>query len=162
MNDDYAIEARGLSKHFGDLKAVSALDLRVPRGQIYGFLGPNGSGKSTTIRMLCGLLTPTEGTATVLGTAIPGKAQALRPRIGYMTQKFSLFGDMTVLENLQFIAEIYSFPKADRAARIDELLGKYELVDQRRQLADTMSGGQKQRLALACAVLHHPELLLLD
>ena len=162
MINDYAIEAHGLSKHFGDLKAVSNLDLKVPRGQIYGFLGPNGSGKSTTIRMLCGLLTPTEGTANVLGTAIPGSARLLKPKIGYMTQKFSLFGDMTVAENLQFIAEIYSVPKADRRPRIDELLTKYDLVEQRRQLAGTMSGGQKQRLALACAVLHHPNLLLLD
>jgi len=162
MNSDYAIEARGLSKHFGTLKAVSELDLKVPRGQIYGFLGPNGSGKSTTIRMLCGLLTPTEGSATVLDTEIPGNARYLKPKIGYMTQKFSLFGDMTVFENLQFMAEIYSFPKAGRTGRIDELLEKYDLVDQRRQLAATMSGGQKQRLALACAVLHHPELLLLD
>ena len=162
MTSEYAIESRGLSKHFGDLKAVSELDLKVPRGQIYGFLGPNGSGKSTTIRMLCGLLTPTEGSATVLDTEIPGNARYLKPKIGYMTQKFSLFGDMTVFENLQFMAEIYSFPKASRTARIDELLEKYDLVDQRRQLAATMSGGQKQRLALACAVLHHPELLLLD
>ena len=158
----YAIEARGLSKHFGSLKAVSELDLQVPRGQIYGFLGPNGSGKSTTIRMLCGLLTPTEGSATVLGTHIPGPARKLRPRIGYMTQKFSLFGDMTVRENLQFIAEIYSVPKARRAPRIEELLERYDLTGQHRQMAGTMSGGQKQRLALACAVLHHPELLLLD
>ena len=162
MTPDFAIEARGLSKHFGSLKAVSNLDLSVPRGQIYGFLGPNGSGKSTTIRMLCGLLTPTEGTATVLGTEVPGSARDLKPRIGYMTQKFSLFGDMTVHENLQFIAEIYSIPRHERTARIEELLGKYDLVDQRKQLAGTMSGGQKQRLALACAVLHHPELLLLD
>ena len=162
MSGEFAIEARGLSKHFGELKAVSHLDLRVPRGQIYGFLGPNGSGKSTTIRMLCGLLTPTEGSATVLGTEVPGKARDLKPKIGYMTQKFSLFGDMTVHENLQFIAEIYSFPAAGRSARIQELLEKYDLVAQRRQLAGTMSGGQKQRLALACAVLHHPELLLLD
>ena len=162
MNGDYAIEARGLSKHFGDLKAVSDLDLRVPRGEIYGFLGPNGSGKSTTIRMLCGLLTPTHGSATVLGTEIPGPSGKLKPRIGYMTQKFSLFGDMTVLENLQFIAAIYSLPTGERTARIEELLDKYDLVDQRKQLAGTMSGGQKQRLALACAVLHRPELLLLD
>ncbi|MBT8082942.1 MAG: ABC transporter ATP-binding protein [Gammaproteobacteria bacterium] len=162
MGPDYAIEARGLSKHFGDIRAVHELDLSVPRGQIYGFLGPNGSGKSTTIRMLCGLLTPTEGDATVLGTPIPGSARRLKPRIGYMTQKFSLFGDLTVHENLQFIAEIYSVPKNEHGARIDELLEKYDLVAQRRQMAATMSGGQKQRLALACAVLHHPELLLLD
>jgi ABC-2 type transport system ATP-binding protein len=158
----FAIEARGLSKHFGDLKAVSELDLDVPRGQIYGFLGPNGSGKSTTIRMLCGLLTPTSGTADVLGTKIPGDANLLKPKIGYMTQKFSLFGDMSVRENLQFISEIYSYPRNDRKRRIDELLENYDLIPQRKQLAGTMSGGQKQRLALACAVLHHPELLLLD
>lgn len=162
MNGGFAIEARGLSKHFGDLRAVSALDLDVPRGQIYGFLGPNGSGKSTTIRMLCGLLTPTEGSATVLGIEIPGDSRLLKPKIGYMTQKFSLFGDLTVFENLQFIAEIYSYPAAQRMARIDELLEKYDLIDQRRQFAGTMSGGQKQRLALACAVLHRPDLLLLD
>ena len=162
MRSDFAIEARGLSKSFGDLEAVSALNLDVPRGQIYGFLGPNGSGKSTTIRMLCGLLTPSSGSAVVLGTEVPGDASELKPKIGYMTQKFSLFGDMTVRENLQFIAEVYSFPRKRRAARIDELLGKYDLVPQSTQLAGTMSGGQKQRLALACAVLHHPELLLLD
>ena len=162
MNPEFAIEARGLGKRFGSLEAVSRLNLEVPRGQIYGFLGPNGSGKSTTIRMLCGLLTPTEGTATVLGTEVPGDSRALKPRIGYMTQKFSLFGDMTVAENLQFIAEIYSYPLDERKARIQHLLDNYDLREQRTQLAATMSGGQKQRLALACAVLHHPELLLLD
>ena len=160
--NDLAIQARGLSKDFGDLRAVDSLDLDVPRGEIYGFLGPNGSGKSTTIRMLCGLLRPSEGSADVLGIHVPGSTHDLKPRIGYMTQKFSLFGDMTVQENLQFIAEIYSFPIRDRAARVAELMDKYDLVPQKRQLAGTMSGGQKQRLALACAVLHHPELLLLD
>lgn len=162
MPSEFAIEAWGLSKDFGKLRAVSSLDLTVPRGQIYGFLGPNGSGKSTTIRMLCGLLTPTTGSATVLDTKIPGDSKLLKPKIGYMTQKFSLFGDMTVFENLQFIAEIYSYPVADRRKRIDELLERYDLVEQHQQLAGTMSGGEKQRLALACAVLHHPELLLLD
>lgn len=162
MNREFAIEARGLTKRFGDLVAVNELDLDVPRGQIYGFLGPNGSGKSTTIRMLCGLLMPSGGSAVVLDTEIPGDARLLKPRIGYMTQKFSLFGDMTVLENLQFIAEIYSFPTRDRKSRIEELLDRYDLVAQKRQLAATMSGGQKQRLALACAVLHRPPLLLLD
>lgn len=162
MSSQFAIEARGLSKHFADLRAVSRLDLNVPRGQIYGFLGPNGSGKSTTIRMLCGLLTPTEGTAIVLGTKVPGDAKLLKPKIGYMTQKFSLFGDMTVRENLQFISEIYSYPAGRRKTRIDELLVNYDLIPQQKQLAGTMSGGQKQRLALACAVLHHPDLLLLD
>jgi ABC-2 type transport system ATP-binding protein len=161
-DDDLAIRARGLSKDFGSLRAVDKLDLDVPRAAIYGFLGPNGSGKSTTIRMLCGLLTPTEGTANVLGVEVSGRTSSLKPRIGYMTQKFSLFGDMTVLENMQFIAEIYSIPRERRAQRIDEVLEHYNLVDQRRQFADTLSGGQKQRLALGCAVLHKPELLLLD
>ena len=162
MNEQMAIRARGLSKQFGDLRAVDRLDLDVPRASIYGFLGPNGSGKSTTIRMLCGLLTPTEGSADVLGIEVPKNSKELKPNIGYMTQKFSLFGDMTVIENLQFIAEIYSYPKQKRVARIDELLEKYGLVAQRKQFAGTMSGGQKQRLALACAVLHKPDLLLLD
>ena len=162
MNGAVAIEARGLTKRFGDLVAVSQLDLDVPRGEIYGFLGPNGSGKSTTIRMLCGLLMPSDGKALVLDTEVPGDARRLKPRIGYMTQKFSLFGDMTVFENLQFIAEIYSYPRRERAARIRELLERYDLREQQKQLAGTMSGGEKQRLALACAVLHRPELLLLD
>ena len=162
MDSAYAIEARDLTKRFGTLEAVSHLDLDVPRGRIYGFLGPNGSGKSTTLRMLCGLLTPSEGSARVLDTTVPGDTRELKPRIGYMTQKFSLFSDMTTEENLQFISEIYSVPSRDRKPRIEELLEHYDLDAQRRQLAGTMSGGQKQRLALACAVLHRPELLLLD
>jgi ABC-2 type transport system ATP-binding protein len=158
----YAIQARGLTKRFGKLTAVNHLDLDVPRSQIYGFLGPNGSGKTTAIRMLCGLLTPTEGGATVLGLDVPGDAAPLKSRIGYMTQKFSLYGDLTVLENLKFIASIYAYPRGARRARIDDLMERYDLVSQRKQLAGTMSGGQKQRLALACAVLNKPELLLLD
>lgn len=157
-----AIEARGLSKQFGDLVAVDNIDLDVPKSRIYGFLGPNGSGKSTTIRLLCGLLTPSGGTATVLGLQVPGDAAELKPRIGYMTQRFSLYGDLTVYENLEFIADIYALSRQRRNARIDELLEQYDLVAQRRQFAGTMSGGQRQRLALACAVLHKPELLLLD
>lgn len=162
QTDGFAIRANGLSKRFGDLKAVSDLDLDVPRGKIYGFLGPNGSGKSTTIRMLCGLLTPSDGEAVVLGARIPGDTDDLKPRIGYMTQKFSLFTDLTVEENLGFISDIYSVPARERGPRIEALLDEYDLVERRRQLAGTMSGGQKQRLALAAAVLHRPELLLLD
>jgi len=162
VSGDIAIEAWQLSKRFGELQAVSDLDLAVPRGCIYGFLGPNGSGKSTTIRMLCGLLEPSGGRARVLDTELPGDAAPLRPRIGYMTQKFSLFDDLTVLENLQFIGEIYSQPVRRWRARIDELARAYSLRDQLPQLAGTLSGGQKQRLALAVAVLHRPELLLLD
>ena len=158
----HAITARGLTRRFGDLVAVSKLDLDVPRARIYGFLGPNGSGKSTTIRMLCGLLTPTSGRATVLGMDVAGNTERLKPRIGYMTQKFSLYSDLTVRENLEFVADIYSYPRSGRNARIAELLGNYDLEDQARQLAGTMSGGQRQRLALASAVLHRPELLLLD
>ncbi|MBT8101202.1 MAG: ABC transporter ATP-binding protein, partial [Gammaproteobacteria bacterium] len=146
MTDGIAIRARGLTKEFGQLRAVDHLDLDVPRASIYGFLGPNGSGKSTTIRMLCGLLTPTEGSANVLGIEVPGDSSRLKPNIGYMTQKFSLFGDMSVFENLQFIAEIYSYPKGARVERINELLQKYDLTGQRDQFAGTMSGGQKQRL----------------
>jgi ABC-2 type transport system ATP-binding protein len=162
MSSDYAIEARGLSKRFGTLTAVDRLDLSVPRGRIYGFLGPNGSGKSTTIRMLCGLLTPSDGSARVLGIDLPADARALKPRIGYMTQKFSLYADLTVHENLEFIADVYAIDRGARKARIAELLERYDLGRQQKQFAGTMSGGQKQRLALACAVLHKPELLLLD
>jgi ABC-2 type transport system ATP-binding protein len=157
-----AIEARSLTKQFGDLTAVNHLDLDVPCAQIYGFLGPNGSGKSTTIRMLCGLLTPSDGTAKVLGLEVPGDAKLLKPKIGYMTQRFSLYEDLTVRENLDFIADVYSYSRADKQSRIGELIRQYDLVSQQHQFAGTMSGGQKQRLALACAVLHEPELLLLD
>ena len=162
VQSDFAIQARGLTKQFGALTAVDHLDLDVPRAEIYGFLGPNGSGKSTTIRLLCGLLTPSDGTANVLGLDIPGDASALKPRIGYMTQKFSLYEDLTVRENLDFIADVYAYSRSEKHARVQELLGKYDLIDQEKQFTGTMSGGQKQRLALACAVLHRPDLLLLD
>jgi ABC-2 type transport system ATP-binding protein len=161
-HSEYAIQARGLTKQFGAVTAVNQLDLNVPRSIIYGFLGPNGSGKTTAIRMLCGLLTPTEGSANVLGFDVPGDANALKPKIGYMTQKFSLYADLTVRENLEFIADIYTYPRNDRRVRIETLLEQYNLAAQQKQFAGTMSGGQKQRLALACAVLNKPELLLLD
>lgn len=157
-----AIVARGLTKRFGELVAVDHIDLTVARAQVYGFLGPNGSGKSTTIRMLCGLMLPTSGDIDVLGCKIPQQAEALKRRIGYMTQKFSLYDDLTVYENLDFVAAVHEFSRGEARARIDELLQTYWLTQQRNQLAGTMSGGQKQRLALAAAVLHKPELLLLD
>ncbi len=159
---EFAIKARGLTKRFGNLIAVDHLDLDVPRSIIYGFLGPNGSGKTTAIRLLCGLLTPSEGGATVLGLDVPENASALKPQIGYMTQRFSLYGDLTIQENLEFIADIYSYERAGRTRRIDELIEQYDLQGQRKQFAGTMSGGQRQRLALACAVLNKPQLLLLD
>jgi len=159
---ELAIRARGLTKRFGKLTAVDHLDLDVPCSIIYGFLGPNGSGKTTAIRMLCGLLTPSEGGATVLGLDVPKDANSLKPQIGYMTQRFSLYGDLTVQENLEFIADIYSYKRAGRTERIEELIEQYDLQGQRKQFAGTMSGGQRQRLALACAVLNKPRLLLLD
>lgn len=157
-----AIRARGLTRRFGDLVAVDRIDLEVPSRQVYGFLGPNGSGKSTTIRMLCGLLTPSAGEIEVLGLRIPAEAEALRSHIGYMTQRFSLFDDLTVRENLEFLAAIQGVPRKRTRARIDELVEQYHFGDLQRQLAGTLSGGQKQRLALACAVIHEPELLFLD
>lgn len=160
--DAPAIRARGLTKRFGATVAVDHVALTVPRAHVYGFLGPNGSGKSTTIRMLCGLLTPSAGEIEVLGLAIPEQADALRLRIGYMTQKFSLFEDLSVRENLEFLAAVQGLPKMRARQRIDELIGQYHFGDRQEQLAGTMSGGQKQRLALAGAVIHQPELLFLD
>jgi ABC-2 type transport system ATP-binding protein len=156
------IIARGLTKRFGNLIAVDHLDLRVRRAEVYGFLGPNGCGKSTTIRMLCGLLSPSEGSATVLGHALPGQAEALKRQIGYMTQKFSLYADLSVSENLEFLATVYGFRRDSARRRIGELYEQYRLGELRRQMAGTLSGGQRQRLALAAAVMHKPELLLLD
>jgi ABC-2 type transport system ATP-binding protein len=160
--EEVAIRAHDLTKRFGELIAVNQVDLEVPRRHVYGFLGPNGSGKSTTIRMLCGLLTPTAGEIDVLGLRIPEQAEALRTRIGYMTQKFSLFEDLSVRENLEFLAAVQNLPKRRAAERIDELVEQFRFQDRQKQMAGTMSGGQKQRLALAGAVIHEPELLFLD
>ncbi|MBF7729650.1 ABC transporter ATP-binding protein [Pseudomonas sp. N040] len=163
MNDGQpVIRARGLSKRFGALSAVDSLDLTVNRAEVFGFLGPNGSGKSTTIRMLCGLLRPSAGAIEVLGCQIPRDAEALKRRIGYMTQKFSLYEDLSVGENLEFLAAIQGLRGQQARLRISELLERYWLADRRQQMAGTLSGGQKQRLALAGAVLHKPDLLLLD
>jgi ABC-2 type transport system ATP-binding protein len=162
MTEAFAIRARGLSKRFGALLAVDRVDLSVPRANVYGFLGPNGSGKSTTIRMLCGLLTPSEGEIDVLGLKIPQEAEALRKRIGYMTQRFALYEDLTVRENFEFMAAVQGLSRTQRKVRIDELVEAYSFADRQKQLAGTMSGGQKQRLGLACAIVHKPELLFLD
>ncbi|HRG16512.1 MAG TPA: ABC transporter ATP-binding protein [Pseudomonadota bacterium] len=156
------MRARGLTRRFGTLTAVDRVDLTIPRGAVYGFLGPNGSGKSTTIRMLCGLLTPSAGDIDVLGLAIPREAEALKRRIGYMTQKFSLYEDLSVLENLRFLAAVHGLARDRREDRIELALRRYHLRDRTAQLAGTLSGGQKQRLALAGATLHAPELLFLD
>ncbi len=159
---ELAIQAHNLGKDFRHVKAVQSLNLEIPRSQIYGFLGPNGSGKTTAIRMLCGLLTPTTGDINVLGFSIPEEAEALRFNVGYMTQKFSLFEDLTVGENLQFMADIYTLERKFKQQRIGHVTERYELEGFMKQRAGTLSGGQKQRLALAAATLHEPELLFLD
>jgi ABC-2 type transport system ATP-binding protein len=163
MNDDQlVVSARGLSKNFGSLQAVRQVDLEIRRGIIYGFLGPNGSGKSTTIRMLCGLLTPSSGEGTVLGLDIRNDSEQLKQKIGYMTQRFALYDDLTVKENLQFISEIYAIPGCERKLRVGGMLERFNLESQAQQRAGTLSGGQRQRLALAASILHKPELVFLD
>jgi len=157
-----AIAASGLTRRFGDVLAVDSLDLEIPPERIYGFLGPNGSGKSTTIRMLCGLLLPTSGRVTVLGHQVPEEAEAVRRRIGYMTQRFSLYDDLSVRENLAFVAQVQGLSRPARQAAMGEALELYDLAELSDRRAGAMSGGQRQRLALAAATLHGPELLLLD
>jgi ABC-2 type transport system ATP-binding protein len=157
-----AITARGLARRFGAVVAVAGIDLDIPRAQIYGFLGPNGSGKSTTIRMLCGLLVPTRGSVNVLGHEVPREAEVVRRKLGYMTQRFSLWDDLTAGENLDFMARVYGLDRALRHERIASRIVEYDLSAITGQRAGTLSGGQRQRLALAAATLHAPELLLLD
>lgn len=149
-------------RKFGSLVAVDHVSLEIERGTIFGFVGPNGSGKSTTIRMLCGLLTPTAGTATVLGHALPQDAEKLRRRVGYMTQAFSLYRDLSVAENLDFVGEIYSMPRQQRHQRRDHWMKRLDLERYRHHLAGRLSGGQRQWLALAASLLHQPEVLILD
>jgi ABC-2 type transport system ATP-binding protein len=151
-----------LTRRFGKLVAVDGLDLTVQRGRIHGFLGPNGSGKTTTLRMLCGLLRPSAGTASVLGLDVARKAEEIRRRIGYMTQRFSLYEDLTVQENMDFVGEVQGLAGPKRRARVDELLAAYRLDDRRGQRVGTLSGGERQRLALAAALVHEPVLLFLD
>lgn len=158
----FAIEARGLTRRFGQFTAVDQLDLMIPERTIYGFLGPNGSGKSTTMRMLTGLLTPSAGQANVLGLQMPRDAEALRLRMGYMTQKFSLYDDLSIEENLKFMAQVFNLPSRLARSRIESQLVEYGLDQRRKRMAGSLSGGQRQRLALAAATLHKPELLFLD
>jgi ABC-2 type transport system ATP-binding protein len=157
---EIAIEVEGLTKSFDGRKVVRDLSMRVKRGEIYGFLGPNGSGKTTTIRMLCGLLTPDEGRGTCLGYDIRTQADAIKRRVGYMTQRFSLYQDLSVRENLEFVARLYGVADARRAARA--MIERIGLAGRGEQLAGELSGGWKQRLALGACTLPNPQLLLLD
>jgi ABC-2 type transport system ATP-binding protein len=160
VNGDVIIDVRGLTKSYDGRVVVDHVDMRVERGRIYGFLGPNGSGKTTTIRMLCGLLTPDEGEGTCLGFNIRTEARQIKLKVGYMTQKFGLYEDLSIEENLDFFARVYGI--ANRRERITATLDQLGLVSRRKQLAGSLSGGWKQRLALAACLIHDPQLLLLD
>lgn len=155
-----AIDVRGLTKSFNRKVVVDHVSLRVPRGKIYGFLGPNGSGKTTTIRMICGLLTPDAGEGTCLGFDLRKQAAQIRQRVGYMTQRFSYWEDLTLRENLAFVADMFGLDR--KAERVEKALAHLNLTERARQLAGELSGGWKQRLALAACIMHEPDLLLLD
>jgi len=157
---EYAIDIHGLNKHFGDKHVVNDVALRVRKGEIFGFLGPNGSGKTTTIRLMCGLLKPDSGSGTCLGYDILRQSGAIKRNVGYMTQKFSFWDDLTIAENLDFVARMYDVP--DRLVVVRQTIAELGLTSRSNQLAGTLSGGWKQRMALAACMLHHPQLLLLD
>jgi ABC-2 type transport system ATP-binding protein len=159
---DFGIVTKGLRKVFGKLVAVEGLDLEVRRGEIFGLLGPNGSGKTTAIRMLTGLLPPTAGSATVVGVDVVKSPELVRRRIGYMSQRFGLYDDLTVEENIQFYAGLYGIVGEENRRRVAVQLTEYRLNERTGQLAGTLSGGWKQRLALACTTTHEPDLLFLD
>jgi len=159
-HQDTVIDVRGLTKIYGNRKVVDNFNLIVPKGAVYGFVGPNGSGKTTTIRMVCGLLTPNAGSGTCLGWDVITQSEKIKTEVGYMTQKFSLWEDMTIRENLDFVAMMYKVPEHKR--RVSEALENLGLSARSHQLAGTLSGGWKQRLALTACMIHDPQLLLLD
>lgn len=159
---EYAIEVQNLTKKFGQFTAVDGISFSIPKGCIFGFLGPNGSGKSTTIRMLCGVLTPSAGTGKVLGFDMIKQPEKIKTNIGYMSQRFSLYEDLTVEENLDFYAGIYGLKPRDIKERKKELIAMANLTGKEKRLAGQLSGGWKQRLALGCALIHKPRLLILD
>lgn len=155
-----AIDVHGLTKRFGKKLAVDSVDIQVPEGEVWGFLGPNGSGKTTTIRMLCGLLRPDEGEGTCLGYDVRSETGRIKREVGYMTQRFSFWEDLSIRENLEFVARIYAIP--NRKEKVDATLQRLGLAERQHQLAGELSGGWKQRLALGACMLHEPRLLLLD
>ena len=159
---DYAISIKSLTKKFGSFTAVNGISFDIPKGKIFGFLGPNGSGKSTTIRMICGVIRPTSGEGKVLGYDLIKDTELIKHNIGYMSQKFSLYEDLTVEENLDFYGNIYMMPKAQLQERKKQLIEMANLKGKEKSLAGTLSGGWKQRLALGCSLIHNPSLLILD
>jgi ABC-2 type transport system ATP-binding protein len=158
----YSVEVRDVVKQFGSFVAVDHVSLQVEAGEIFGFLGPNGAGKSTTIRILCGLLTPTSGSASVAGFDVATQPETVRKHIGYMSQKFSLYDDLTVEENIDFFSGIYGVPAEQRAKRKEYVLEMAGLGERRETMTRLLAGGWKQRLALGCAILHQPPVLFLD
>ncbi|MGI6226761.1 MAG: ABC transporter ATP-binding protein [Peptococcales bacterium] len=159
---DYVVETQDLTRKFGNFTAVDKLNIKIRPGEIYGFLGPNGAGKSTAIRMLCGILEPTGGSATILGYDLLKETEKIKSEIGYMSQKFSLYDDLTVLENLSFYAGIYSIPWRTRFERIEALLALAGLLGREKELVGHLSSGWKQRLALSCAIIARPRIVFLD
>ncbi|NLT94140.1 MAG: ABC transporter ATP-binding protein [Clostridia bacterium] len=159
---DCVVETRDLTRVFGNFTAVDKLNIKIKAGEIYGFLGPNGAGKSTVIRMLCGILEPSGGSATILGYDLLKETEKIKSRIGYMSQKFSLYDDLTVLENLEFYAGIYGLSRTERQGRIPEMIAMAGLTGREREPVANLSGGWKQRLALGCAIIARPALVFLD
>src|SRR5437868_2494863 len=156
------IEARGLTRRFGELTAVDHLDLTISRGEIFGLVGPDGAGKTTTLRMLCGLMDPTEGSASVAGHDVVRESRAVKDQIGYMAQRFGLYADLTVEENMDFYADLFAIVGAERERLSSQLLRMTRMEPFRKRQAGRLSGGMKQKLALMCTLLHHPQILFLD
>ncbi len=161
-SSEYAVDVRELTRQFGKFTAVDHVSFYIPRGEIFGLLGPNGAGKTTAIRILCGLMKPTSGAAEVLGINVLKHPEEVKKRIGYMSQRFSLYNDLSVMENLNFYATVYEVPRHERSQRIEEVIQICNLERLENQITRQLSGAWRQRLALGCSILHHPEMLFLD